>query len=119
MTHQELKLRFVSMGIAGPPFPQRKVRRDSQGRIGFPMPPGWAFSQNLFPIAFSRNGPLEMEKRDCCELVERPVSGFPVNLPNGRKWVETRPAASGHDDPNPDAQLSCVASRKESFIHVR
>jgi hypothetical protein len=25
------------------------------------------FSRNLFPIAFSRNGPSEMEKRDCCE----------------------------------------------------
>jgi len=25
------------------------------------------FSQNVFPIAFSRNGSSEMEKRDCCE----------------------------------------------------
>ena len=28
MTHQELKLRFVSMGIAGPPFPQRNDDQD-------------------------------------------------------------------------------------------
>ncbi len=73
-----------------PIFPKANVRRDSQGRIGFPMPPGWAFSQNLFPIAFSRNGPLEMEKQNCCELVERPVLGLTVDLTNGRKWVGSR-----------------------------
>jgi len=49
------------------------------------MPPGSAFFQNVFPIAFSRNGPSDKEKRDCCELVERPVYGPPTELPNGRK----------------------------------
>jgi len=34
MTHQELKLRFVSMGIAGPPFPQRNGGREGIRVLG-------------------------------------------------------------------------------------
>ena len=43
--------------------------------------------RNLFPIAFSRNVPLDMEKRDCCEVSERPVWGCPADSPDGRQWV--------------------------------
>jgi hypothetical protein len=48
-------------------FSKTKVQTDSIGELRLQTPPDPAASQNLFPIAFSRNGPSEMEKRDCCE----------------------------------------------------
>ncbi len=58
MTYQELKLCFVSMGIAGPPFPQRKGQWDSWRRSVGPALIYGAFleicSRKHFPEMASR-----------------------------------------------------------------
>jgi hypothetical protein len=49
-------------------------------------------SQNLFPIAFSRNGISEMEKRDGRAFPKRPVSRSHIDQTNGN--VGTKAAIS-------------------------
>lgn len=66
--------------------------------------------QNLFPIAFSQNGPLDMEKRDCCGLMDRPVLRCRADLQNGREWVGSRPAAAGLETHKPTLNALDTAS---------
>ncbi|CAE1298711.1 unnamed protein product [Acanthosepion pharaonis] len=56
----------------------------SSGYRRLPIQP---FSQNLFLIAFSRNGSSAMEKRDCCDK----LNGWPGcprrSAKNGKRWI--------------------------------
>ena len=55
-----------------------------------PEASGGLVFQNLFPIVFSRNGLLGIEKWDDSELLEQLILGCCADLPNGREWVESR-----------------------------
>jgi hypothetical protein len=59
-----------------------------------------------------------MEKRDCCELLERPVKGCPTDLPSGREWIVATWQLDGREDPVHDVQELCAGFRNLPFIQA-
>jgi len=58
-----------------------------------------------------------LEKRDCCELPERRVPGCPADLPNGREWVGSRPAAFAETPPN-SGQAGFIRMQTVRFCRI-
>lgn len=78
-------------------------------------------SRNLFPIAFSRNGLCDIEKRDCCGFSERPVSGCRADLTNGRHMGRQPTSSSAAERPTINrsmARFACPTSAVRSGRQV-
>lgn len=74
-------------------------------------------SQNLFPIAFSRNGPSDMGKWDWREVLNDWSRGAPPDQPNGERWGASRLPARDGKDPYSVVRGAIAAAQLQTFIH--